>query len=103
MRFEVCVPPYSRVLWFKLPSHEEKYLKCIVQSNNNALGQLRVFVTMECELLGAIPTGFNVRRYCFAGTIVFDVSHVGNRKKLEKSTRGYSGRCSYASPESRTF
>ena len=73
-----------------------------LHSNNNALGcfcsLLIVLVTMECELLGAIPTGINVRHYFFAGTNVLDVSHVGNRKNLEKSTRGYSGRCSYASP-----
>ena len=55
-------------------------------------------VTMRCELLGAIPASGSIRRYYSSGTHLLDLSHVQDRKKLEQITRGYSDRCSYASP-----
>ena len=53
---------------------------------------------MRRELLGVIPVRRSVRRYCSSGMHLLDVSHVWDRKKLENITRGYSDRCSYASP-----
>ena len=61
------------------------------QSSENLL-------TMRCELLGVIPARGSVRHYCCSRTYLLDVSHVQDRKKLENFTRGYSDRCSYASP-----
>ena len=63
-----------------------------------ALQSIRDYLTLKCELLGAVPAMGHVRRYYFPGTDLLDVSHVWNRKKLENSTRRYSGRCSYAFP-----
>ena len=79
-------------------SKRNKYIKCPVPMSWEALQSIRDLVTLKCELLGAVPARGHVRRYCFPGTDVLDVSHVGNRKNLENSTRDYSGRCSYASP-----
>ena len=80
-------------------SKRNKYIKCPVPMSWEALQSIRDLVTLKCELLGAVPARGHVRRYCFPGTDVLDVSHVRNRKNLENSTRDYSGRCSYASPE----
>ena len=98
-------------------SKRNKYIKCPVPMSwdlslslgENGAGKMRTNeaaavllfglpVTLRCELLGAVPVRGHVRCYCFPGTDVLDVSHVGNRKSLENSTRDYSGRCSYASP-----
>ena len=57
---------------------------------------------MRCELLGVIPARVSVRHYCSPGTYLLDVSHVHDRKTLENITRGYSDRCSYASPFERS-
>ena len=58
-------------------------------------------IMIRCELLGVVPARRGVRRYCCSGTNLLDVSHVQDRKKLENITRGYSDRCSYASPQVR--
>ena len=56
------------------------------------------FFAVRCELLGVVPARETVQCYCCSDTYLLDVSHVQDRKKLENITRGYSDRCSYASP-----
>ena len=82
----------------EIGNEDGSYLILLCQLFNSALNILNPVVTMRCELLGVIPARGSVRHYCCSGTYLLDVSHVQDWRKLENITRGYSDRCSYASP-----